>query len=564
MIATKKQQAELAHHQGDWEHAKNRYEQYLKKNHHDADTLHALGIVYAHLKQFNQAKAKISAAIQINPHQFTYHNSLGNIALATQNYTDAETAYKKSIKLNSTYAIAYNNLGNVYYYQKKYIAAARAYEKAIALKSDYADVYCNLGILQTHLSHDADAIMNLEKSLQYHPNFLKAQAQLANLYLRNAEYAKARDLFLQCNAAFPNHIDFLHDLGVAYFHLRDFEKAKTMFEAVLMQDYKHIEVNQYLANTFLELGEHEKALHYYYRQLEIQPLYEAYYNVGVLLMMRERHKDALIYFKKALTLNPDDVAAELNCGHLYLKHGEHENAILHYQKANALKPNDSEIQHILSALTQQETAAQAPDSYVSHLFDQYAPYYDKHLQDYLKYTVPTTLLNAIELEFPMLDEKSLRILDLGCGTGLCGSLFKPYAKELIGIDLSENMLAVAKQKQCYDKLIEADVISTLASYHALDLIIAGDVLPYFGDLSQLFYAVHQSLIVNGLFIFTVEKTHESDFILQKTIRYAHRREYLLANAIQFHFDVLRLENITLRQQKNDVIDGYLVLLKKPT
>ena len=39
--------------------------------------------------------------------------------------------------------------------------------------------------------------------------------------------------------------------------------------------------------------------------------------------------------------------------------------------------------------------------------------------------------------------RSLDVLDAGCGTGLCGPLVAPYARRLVGVDLSERMLARA-------------------------------------------------------------------------------------------------------------------------
>ena len=37
-----------------------------------------------------------------------------------------------------------------------------------------------------------------------------------------------------------------------------------------------------------------------------------------------------------------------------------------------------------------------------------------------------------------------RVLDAGCGTGLCGPLLRPYAKRLVGVDLSSGMLERAR------------------------------------------------------------------------------------------------------------------------
>ena len=63
-------------------------------------------------------------------------------------------------------------------------------------------------------------------------------------------------------------------------------------------------------------------------------------------------------------------------------------------------------------------------------------------------------------------------------------------------------------------------------------------------------------------IFSVEKTYQDDFVLQSTIRYAHNKRYLESCALEYHFEVLRIDNITLRKQKNELIEGYLVLLRK--
>ena len=51
------------------------------------------------------------------------------------------------------------------------------------------------------------------------------------------------------------------------------------------------------------------------------------------------------------------------------------------------------------------------------------------------------------------------------------------------------MLEVAAEKHIYDQLVKSDVLFFLANKNAeFDLIIAGDLLVYFGELRQLFSA----------------------------------------------------------------------------
>ncbi len=54
--------------------------------------------------------------------------------------------------------------------------------------------------------------------------------------------------------------------------------------------------------------------------------------------------------------------------------------------------------------------------------------------------------------------KGLKILDIGCGTGIIGSLLsKRGYTNIHGLDLSEKMLEKAEEKKVYNKLINAAV-----------------------------------------------------------------------------------------------------------
>lgn len=49
----------------------------------------------------------------------------------------------------------------------------------------------------------------------------------------------------------------------------------------------------------------------------------------------------------------------------------------------------------------------------------------------------------------------VKILDLACGTGLVGKYLSGYGfKQIIGLDISENMLQIASEKGCYENLEE--------------------------------------------------------------------------------------------------------------
>ena len=60
----------------------------------------------------------------------------------------------------------------------------------------------------------------------------------------------------------------------------------------------------------------------------------------------------------------------------------------------------------------------------------------------------------------MLDGRD-NILDVGCGTGLCGALLSPYARRLVGVDLSDRMLDQARERNIYDELVKGELTAYL-------------------------------------------------------------------------------------------------------
>ena len=83
----------------------------------------------------------------------------------------------------------------------------------------------------------------------------------------------------------------------------------------------------------------------------------------------------------------------------------------------------------------------------------------------------------------------LRVMDLGCGTGLAGECFASIAQYMVGCDLSSKMIEKAEEKGCYDQLFHEEIVAALARFQEpeqlMDLVIASDVLCYIGDLNRV-------------------------------------------------------------------------------
>ena len=206
------------------------------------------------------------------------------------------------------------------------------------------------------------------------------------------------------------------------------------------------------------------------------------------------------------------------------------------RKAHLLAPQSGIVRHLLNSLDG-ETTQQAPESFVTWLFNSYANRFDNHLTS-LGYQGPEMLRQLAERAgWPA--DATRNIIDLGCGTGLSGLPFHPYAATLHGIDLAPRMLDQAHRRGIYSSLHQGEVHAFLKSQpdNSHDTVIAADTLIYIGDLVELFHQTARVLMPGGSFLFTVE-ADKADFSLTKTGRYSHGDDYLhrCASGLLYHAD----------------------------
>ncbi len=153
----------------------------------------------------------------------------------------------------------------------------------------------------------------------------------------------------------------------------------------------------------------------------------------------------------------------------------------------------------------------------------------------------------------------LAILDLGCGTGLAGMVFKPLAARLTGIDLSPAMIEKARARGIYDRLCVGDIETALDGRY--DLIMAADTLVYLGDLAPVFAAVAAHLSPNGFFLFTTEAKDDSGFALGPKRRWRHSEAYIRDTAHAAGLSVAGLVAASPRTEGHQPVPGHAVALK---
>jgi predicted TPR repeat methyltransferase len=296
------------------------------------------------------------------------------------------------------------------------------------------------------------------------------------------------------------------------------------------------------------------------RAVELRPAHgDAWYNLSLALMGQGRVREGLVANSRAVALMPRQSLPRSQVVRALTLLGERAQAAELYRQWLAEEPDNAIVRHLLAACVGSDVPARASDAYVSDVFDAYAASFDASLEK-LQYRAPQLVADALHRLIAGAPARALRIVDAGCGTGLCGPLLRPWAAYLAGCDLSVGMLRQARPRACYDALHRAELMHYLRTQPAsFDVVVSADTLCYFGDLDEPLSAARTALRPGGALVFTVEDSGGADgFELRTSGRYAHAAEHLRARLGGCGFDCVELSAIVPRQEGGVDVAGWLV------
>ncbi len=498
---------------------------------------------------------------------------LGVIAYQTGNLDEAVTRYEQALAIKPDFPKALYNLGVALQAQGKLDEAIVRYEQALIIKPKNADALSNLGIALQDQGKLDEAVARYEQALAIKPDFPKALSNLGVALQAQGRLDEAITRYEQALAVKPDYVEALSNLGVALQDQGRLDEAIARYQQALAVKPYYADALSNFGNALQAQGKLDEAIARYEQALAVKPDFpKALYNLGCVLQDQNKLDDAIARYEQALAIKPDYADALYNLGCSLQSQGKLDEAAQRYRQTINLDPKNKSAEHLLASITA-GTTQRAPSQYIEKLFDGYAHKFDTHLVHDLKYKTPTELISLLRqaVEFPV---GKWDVLDLGCGTGLAGLEIFPYARQLVGVDLSSKMLERAHARNIYHRLEHADLLLMMQGEESssYDVVIAADVFVYLGVLDDIVSEVKRLLRTDGFFIFTVEALealssdvisleNKSDYKLNQSGRYAHSANYLEKLSSTNGFSSISLTSIPVRFEKGLPVMAWAVVWK---
>ena len=520
---------------GRLEMAHDLYLEVLRAEPGNRDALLECAAVLRRLGRAVEAGELLEQGIAVQPGDATLYATLGEIMAGLDRLNGAIAACREAIGIDPGHVPALLNLAIALHGSSAAEEAPERIDEAIALYRRVAELdpgnrsaLANLGIACHARERYEEAADACAGALDLYPGDESLQNTLGSALLNLARVDEAVAVYEAAVADHPASGELHFNLATAYYRKRRFLKAIAAFERSAELVPGDIGVHIELGNICNSVGRYDQAARAYREAIDLDPTSApAHRGLGLALRSLERVDEARDAYMRALEIEPGNVSTEF-----------------------ALKT--------LSG----EAIAAAPEAYVVETFDRMADSFDEELLDYLEYKTPRLLRQAVggilSREAP-----GWTILDVGCGTGLCGPLFRDLASHLTGTDLSPGMIDKARQRGGYDVLRVEPLEQTLSEATGeFDLVIAADVFVYIGDLDAVFAACARALKRGGYFAFSTEHAEDGDYGLNKAMRFVHSRAYLEQLAPRHGFEITLADKAVIRKEVNEPVTGGIYLLKQ--
>lgn len=559
------------HKQGNLEAAEQIYEILLPQGGASAELLYIAGMAAWMLGKTRMAKERLEQALAQDSNDDRYLNLLGNVFQSLQEYEKSIEQYEKALTIEDANVRTWTNMGVAQHELGMLEKARQSHQKALSIDPMDIGALYNAGRTALALKKYLEAETLLRSALEQDAEDSDTLNNLGNALLHQDKIKQARLFYAKAIAANSQNHHALYNLAMSYKKFGEYDEAKKRLQAILSVDPHNFDAIVALADIAIQVEDFYNAEQLYQIALRIQPQnHLCLTGLGFSLFKQEQYQSAIAAIEDGLKQMQDvekESSAELwiSLGIAYrgLYIDTHNPSMLRkaadaFQKAADLEPQNGKARYLMHAAAG-TLPPRAPLDYLQNLFNAYAPRFDRHLSDVLNYKTPEKLHHFLQESASGRTYEN--ILDLGCGTGLMAECLQSKGAQCTGVDISSKMLEEARKKNLYETLFAGDILQYLdETDQQYDLVVAADVLVYFGDLSPIFQKISRVLKPKGFFLFSVEK-QDTGLSLSLEARFQHSLSHI-KQSLPNDMILAHSKEEGLRQNADDWVFGWLCLLQK--
>lgn len=176
------------------------------------------------------------------------------------------------------------------------------------------------------------------------PNDTVAFYNLASLYIEQKNYQAAIGVYDQLLAKNPKNIEVLNYKAQAYKNLGKYELALSQYQLILALEPNNTEAKNQSDDIIFNHFSGAKLEQYLLTKAQQEPNnYEAQFNYALEAHKNKKYPDAINYYTKAMNINPAKEETYINLAQIYLEQKQYKKAGEIAQKGLMILPNNAQL-----------------------------------------------------------------------------------------------------------------------------------------------------------------------------------------------------------------------------
>ncbi|HZZ72976.1 MAG TPA: tetratricopeptide repeat protein [Pirellulales bacterium] len=247
------------------------YNEALKLEPNEAESLRARGVYYLLQDKPELALKDLEAAVKADPKQVDSFEAEGLVLTILKKYDEAIAAFDKVIELAPEASVAYLHRARARFAKGDAKKALEDLNKAAEMDSDNAGVLLLRARVHQQLGDVKEAQADIEDALKDHPGASQAVGLQAILAAGNGDFQQAINDVQELRKIAPDNVQLTLQLASVYTLAKQFRHAIETYNDVLTADNKNFAGYRGRGDAYLSIGKQAEALSNYEEALKLEP-----------------------------------------------------------------------------------------------------------------------------------------------------------------------------------------------------------------------------------------------------------------------------------------------------
>ena len=232
--------------------------------------------------RYQECLAELRSLLAIDPDDPHIHYNLGLTYARLNQYSQARDEYLKALRQKGNIPQIHQGLGDLYIQQHLYPKAIIEYQRTLSLLSDSVETRMRLASAYEAVGKPDLAIKEYKSALRLKAS-PKIYLNLGNIYCKLNQYDDAASSYQKALHLDPNEVELYNNLGFALEKKGEIQEAVTFYEKAIQKDSRYYFPYINLGALYRSTGKYELARECYQKALQIKPdCLEALLNLGIL------------------------------------------------------------------------------------------------------------------------------------------------------------------------------------------------------------------------------------------------------------------------------------------